>query len=55
MSRSPILEKSPPDPSHISGTRKSPGQEPLDPSPEHALHGHGVEWAELARIAFVAI
>src|ERR1700751_4238382 len=55
MSRSPILEKSPTDPPHISGTQKSPEQEPPDPSPEHAPHAHGVEWADLARIAFVAI
>ena len=31
-------------------TRKEP-----DEGPEHAEHGHGIEWVELVRIAFVAL
>ncbi len=52
-SSSPIIEKSPANHSHLSETLKAP-KEP-DPSAEHEEHSHGVDWAELVRIAFVAL
>ena len=55
MSSSPIIEKSPANPPHLGETRKSPELNEPDPGPEHEEHGHGVEWAELVRIAFVAL
>ena len=51
MSSSPIIEKSPANPPHLSETRKSPELNEPDPGSEHEEHGHGVEWAELVRIA----
>ena len=55
MSSSPIVEKSLANPPHPSGTRKSPELNQPDPSSEREEHGHGVEWAELVRIGFVAL
>src|ERR1700693_6532362 len=55
MSSSPIIEKSPATSPHLSQTRNSPELNEPDPGAEHERHGHGVEWAELARIAFVAL
>jgi len=53
MSSSPIIEKSPTSPPDLSQTRNSPELNEPDPGAEH--EHHGMEWAELARIAFVAI
>jgi heavy metal translocating P-type ATPase len=55
MSSSPIIEKSPATLPHLSQTRNSPELNEPDPGDEHEPHGHRVEWAELARIAFVAL
>jgi hypothetical protein len=55
MSSSPIIEKSPASPPDLSQTRNSPELNEPDPGTEHEQHDHGVEWAELVRIAFVAI
>jgi heavy metal translocating P-type ATPase len=55
MSSSPIIEKSLAKPPHLSETRKSPGLNEPDHSSEREEHGHGVEWAELVRIGFVAL
>jgi len=55
MSSSPIIEKPPADPSRLSETRKSSELKEPDPRAEHEQHGQGVEWAELVRIAFVAL
>jgi len=53
MSSSPIIEKSPANPPHLSEMRKAPELNEPDPGSEREEHGHGVEWAELVRIAFV--
>jgi hypothetical protein len=53
MSSSPIIEKSPVSPPHLSETRKSPKLNEPAPGTESEEHGHGLEWAELVRIAFV--
>jgi len=55
MSSSPIIEKSPANPPHLTETRNPPELNDPDLSAEYEEHGHGVEWAELARIAFVAL
>jgi cation transport ATPase len=55
MSSSPISEKSPADPADLSETPKSAELKKPDPGPKHEEHGHSVEWAELVRIAFVAL
>ena len=55
MSSSPIIEKSHANPPHLSQTRNSPERNEPDAGAEHEQHGHRVEWAELARIAFVAL
>ena len=55
MSASPIIEKSPANPPHLKETRNPPELNDPDLSAEHEEHGHGVEWAELVRIAFVAL
>ena len=55
MSSSPIIEKSLADPPHLNETRESPELNEPDPSSEREEHGHGVEWAELVRIGFVAL
>jgi heavy metal translocating P-type ATPase len=52
MSASPTIEKSVTNPPQFGETPKS--AEP-DPSAEHEEHGHGLEWTELVRIAFVAL
>jgi heavy metal translocating P-type ATPase len=54
MSSSPIIEKSPANPPHRSETRKRPELNE-DPGSKHEDHGHGIEWAELVRIGFVAL
>jgi len=53
MSSSPIIGKSPVNPPPVSETLKSPKLNEPDPGSESEEHGHGVEWAELVRIAFV--
>jgi heavy metal translocating P-type ATPase len=55
MSSSPIIEKSLANPPHLGETGKSPGLNEPDHSSEREEPGHGVEWAELVRIAFVAL
>jgi heavy metal translocating P-type ATPase len=55
MSFSPITEKSRANPPHFNQTRNSPELNAPDPGAEHEQHGDSVEWAELARIAFVAL
>ena len=55
MSSSPIIEKSLANPPHLSETGNSPELNEPDPGSEREEHGHGVEWAELVRIAFVAL
>src|SRR4029077_16722559 len=53
MSSSPIIDRSPTSPPDLSQTRNSPELNESDPGAEH--EHHGMEWAEVARIAFVAI
>src|SRR5450755_1481154 len=55
MRSSPIIEKSPANPPCPSETRNSPELKDPDLGAEHEEHSHGVEWAELVRIAFVAL
>lgn len=55
MSSSRIIEKSLARPPHRSQTPNSPKRNEPDLGDEHEQHGHGVEWTELARIAFVAV
>jgi cation transport ATPase len=55
MSSSPIIEKSSANGSHLGQTRNSPERNEPTPGAEDEQHGHEVEWAELARIAFVAL
>ena len=55
MSSSPIIEKSLANPPHLSETPRSPELNEPDSSSEREEHGHGVEWAELVRIGFVAL
>jgi hypothetical protein len=55
MSSSPIIEKSAANPPHLSETRKSPELNEPDPVSKREEHGHGIEWAELVRIGFVAL
>jgi heavy metal translocating P-type ATPase len=55
MSSSPIIEKSPANPPHLSETRKSPELKEPDLGSEHEQHRQGVDWSELVRIAFVAL
>src|ERR1700739_2914202 len=55
MSSSPIIEKSSVSPPDLGQTRNSPELNDPDPGTEHEQHDHGVEWAELVRIAFVAV
>jgi heavy metal translocating P-type ATPase len=54
MSSLPITKKSPDNLAPLP-TRKSPELKELNAGPEHEEHAHGVEWAELVRIAFVAL
>ena len=53
MNSSPIIEKSPATPPHLSETRNSTKRNKPDLGSKREEHGHGVEWAELVRIAFV--
>jgi heavy metal translocating P-type ATPase len=55
MSSSPTIEKSPSKTSERGQKRDSPELKEPDLGAEHEGHGHGVEWAELVRIAFVAL
>jgi heavy metal translocating P-type ATPase len=55
MSSSPSIEKSPANVSQVGERRNSPELREPDPGAEHKEHGHGVEWTELIRIAFVAL
>ena len=55
MSSSPIIEKSPAHPGHLSETGRSPEQKKPNPGSEHGEHEREVEWTELIRIAFVAL
>jgi heavy metal translocating P-type ATPase len=55
MSSSPIIEKSSANAPHLRPKANSPQLNEPAPGAEHEQHGHGVEWAELARIAFVAL
>jgi heavy metal translocating P-type ATPase len=55
MSSSPMIEKSPSKTSELGQKRDSPDLKEPDLGAEQEEHGHGVEWAELVRIAFVAL
>jgi heavy metal translocating P-type ATPase len=55
MSSSPMIEKSPSKTSKLGQKRDSPDLKEPDLGAEQEEHGHGVEWAELVRIAFVAL
>src|SRR6201988_2022591 len=55
MSSSQIIEKSSTKSPHLSQTRNSPERNECDAGAEPEQYGHGVEWNELARIAFVAL
>jgi len=52
---SPMIEKSPSKTSELGQKRDSPDLKEPDLGAEQEEHGHGVEWAELVRIAFVAL
>ena len=52
---SPTIEKSPSKTSELGQKRGSPHLKEPGLGAEHEEHGHGVEWAELVRIAFVAL
>jgi heavy metal translocating P-type ATPase len=55
MTAWPTIQKSATNPPHFSETPKSAELKEPEPSAEHEEHGHGVEWTELVRIAFVAL
>src|SRR6201988_1113039 len=55
MTASPNIEKSVTNPPQFGETPKSAEPKEPDPSAEHEEHGHGLEWTELVRIAFVAL
>src|SRR5580692_2857792 len=55
MSASPSIEKPPAIPPQLEARRNSPGLRESGHGSEPEQHGQGVEWAELARIAFVAL
>ena len=55
MSSSPMIEKVPANAPHLRPKGNSPELNEPDPGTEHEQHDHGVEWAELVRIALVAI
>jgi len=55
MSFSPIIEKSSANPPHLCPKGNSPELKEPAPGAEQEQHGHGVDWTELARIAFVAL
>jgi len=54
MSSSPTIEKSPASPSELGQKRNFAERSEAEPSAGHEEHGR-VEWAELVRIAFVAL
>src|SRR6202040_1499722 len=55
MSTSPSIDKSPANASQFGERRNAPELKEPDRGAEHEQQGHGVEWAELVRIAFVAL
>src|SRR6202166_2547110 len=55
MSTSPFIDKSPANASQFGERRNAPELREPDRGAEHEQQGHGVEWAELVRIAFVAL
>src|SRR6202035_2851927 len=55
MNSSPIIEKSPHNPPHLGEKQNSPELNEPGPGTEHEEHGQKVDWAELVRIAFVAL
>src|SRR5580704_13177585 len=55
MSTSPFIDKSPANASQFGERRNAPELKEPDRGAEHEQQGHGVEWAELVRIAFVAL
>ena len=55
MSSSPIIEKPSANPPHLGEKGNFPTLNEPDLGAEHDEHGHRVEWAELARIGFVAL
>src|ERR1700688_2272045 len=55
MSTSPFIDKSPANASQFGERRNAPELREPGPGAEHEQHGDGAEWAELVRIAFVAI
>jgi heavy metal translocating P-type ATPase len=55
MGSSPTIEKSPAKTAELGKNRDSPDLNEADLGAGHGEHGHGVEWAELVRIAFVAL
>ncbi len=55
MSASPIIDTTPTNRPHVSETRRPPELKEPDLGAAHEQHEHGVERAELVRIAFVAL
>ena len=55
MSTLPFIDKSPANASQFGERRNAPELKEPDRGAEHEQQGHGVEWAELVRIAFVAL
>jgi len=55
MSSLPTIEKSLARTTDFGEKRNPPELKQPDSGAEHEEHGHGVDWAELARIAFVAL
>jgi len=55
MSSSPLSAKPPAHGPQLEGKRPSPQMKEPDLGAEHIEHGHGAEWTELIRIAFVAL
>ena len=55
MSSSPLSAKAPAHGPQLEGKRPSPQMKEPDLDAEHIEHGHGAEWTELIRIAFVAL
>ena len=55
MSSSPLSAKPSAHGPQLEGRRPSPQMKELDLGAEHVEHGHGAEWTELVRIAFVAL
>jgi heavy metal translocating P-type ATPase len=55
MSSSPIIEKSPANPPHRNENRNSAKLTEPDLGSDHEQRGQSVDWAEIVRIAFVAL